>query len=272
MWLSLSWGHVSRMDKRLRGSVHWFHMSSCRYRLSTALGTRCCPTGRRWTCRLSWRTGFWSENLALMAQEQELLMRWQHPPQKRSRADIIVLASYAVVLNAVGPGRYWLAILYGLCAPWVWQDWAMSGGKCGSEHDPNDCAQWPWLSCFWFLVPISTIKWVICGEVLPWLCLGYSALTGSSRKNSLWSSGSEPGPTGLWYQRPICHLGLIWLMKISRASGSGKSVLAFGGVSWNGEARFGAQFLPINGGAEFHFPVSADVSWIPFSMLGLQCV
>lgn len=28
-----------------------------------------------------------------------------------------------------------------VCEPWVWEDRAMSGGKCGSEHDPNDHAQ-----------------------------------------------------------------------------------------------------------------------------------
>lgn len=121
MWVSFGAGGMwVGMDKRLR---EVFTDSTCPpagIALSTALGTRCSPTGRRWTCRLSWRTWFWSENFwHWWPKNRSCQVRWQHPPQKRSGADIIVLASYAVGAECCGSweilvgNSVWLCVRHG---------------------------------------------------------------------------------------------------------------------------------------------------------------
>ena len=166
-----AWGVWIGMGKRLREMCTDSTCPPAGIALSTALGTRCSPTGRRWTCRLSWRTWFWSESFwHWWPKNRSCQVRWQHPPQKRSGADALVLASCAVGAecygNAMGPGRYWLAILHG-CV------WAMGLGGPGNVWGKVWVWAWPQWPCpvtmielLWFLVLISTIKWVICGEVL----------------------------------------------------------------------------------------------------------
>ena len=103
---------------------------------------------------------------------------------------------------------------------------------------------------------------VVCGGILYVVCSGPPALPGSSRNTSLLPSalrmsllgyGTRAHATQLWF----------WLRKVSNI-GVRKAVLSFVGISQNRTVRFGASaYSPVNGGTEFSFPVSADISRAP---------
>lgn len=144
-----SLGRVSRDGWEAEGSVHWFHMSSCRYRPVNRLGDQMFTNGQTVNLQAVMKDVVLIRKLlALMAQEQELPSEVAAPATEEVR-------SWCHSSSFLHCGCRMLCVLEDtgwqfcmvVCEPWrlggpdsVWRKvwiWAW--------------AQWPWLSCFGFL-------------------------------------------------------------------------------------------------------------------------